>query len=55
MIATIEAVLSALKAISLLGEPIPIEWSNLHPVLLARKLNVLSHTLLRGRIAGESL
>lgn len=55
VLATIEAALSALKAISLLGEPIPIEWSNLHPVLLARKLNVLGHTLLRGRIAGVSL
>jgi hypothetical protein len=53
--ATLEAALSALKAISLLDEPIPTEWGNLGPVPLARKLNVLGHTLLRGRIAGVSL
>jgi len=55
VIAVLEAALSALKAISLLGEPIPANWGNLHPVHLARKLNVLGHTLLRGRIAGVNL
>lgn len=55
VIAVLEAALSALKAVSLLGEPIPANWGNLHPVHLARKLNVLGHTLLRGRIAGVNL
>ena len=55
VIAVLEAALSALKAVSLLGEPIPQNWGNLHPVHLARKLNVLGHTLLRGRIAGVNL
>jgi len=54
-LATLEAALSALKAISLLDEPIPGAWGNLHAVLLARKLNFLGHTLLRGRIAGVNL
>lgn len=54
-LATLEAALSALKAISLLDEPIPTEWDNLGPVPLARKLNLLGHTLLRGRIAGVNL
>jgi hypothetical protein len=53
--ATLEAALSALTAISLLDEPIPTEWGNLCPLPLARKLNVLGHTLLRGRIAGVNL
>lgn len=55
VIAVLEAALSALKAVSLLGEQIPQNWANLHPVHLARKLNVLGHTLLRGRIAGVNL
>jgi hypothetical protein len=44
--------LAALKAVSLLDEPLPGSWRNLHSVTLARKLNVLGHTLLRGQIAG---
>jgi hypothetical protein len=54
-VATLEAALAALKAISLLDEPIPFEWSNLSPLPLARKLNGLGHVLLRGRIAGANL
>lgn len=54
-LATTEAGLSALKVISLLDEPLPAEWGNLSPLLLARKLNVLGHTLLRGRIAGVNI
>lgn len=53
--ATLEAALSALKAISLLDEPIPAAWDNLGPIPLARKLNGLGHVLLRGRIAGANL
>lgn len=52
VLATLEAALAALKVASLLDEPIPGTWANLHPVHLARKLNQLGHTLLRGRIAG---
>ncbi len=55
VLTTLEAALAALKAISVLDEPIPQVWGNLHPLLLARKLNVLGHTLLRGRIAGVNL
>lgn len=55
VITALEASQAALKAASLLGEPIPATWGNLHPVLLARKLNGLGHTLLRGRIAGVNL
>lgn len=55
VITALEAAQAALKAASLLGEPIPATWGNLHPVLLARKLNGLGHTLLRGRIAGVNL
>jgi hypothetical protein len=55
VLATLEAGLAALKAISLLDEPIPEAWGNLRAVPLARKLNVLGHTLLRGRIAGVKL
>ena len=55
VLATLEAGLAALKAISMLDEPIPESWSNLRAVPLARKLNVLGHTLLRGRIAGVNL
>jgi hypothetical protein len=55
VLATLEAGLAALKAISLLDEPIPEAWGNLRAVPLARKLNVLGHTLLRGRIAGVNL
>lgn len=55
VLATLEAALAALKAISLLDEPIPGDWGNLHPILLARKLNGLGHVLLRGRIAGVNL
>jgi len=51
----VEAALVALKAISALDEPIPGQWSNLHPLELARKINGLGYTLLRGRIAGMSL
>lgn len=54
-LAALEAALAALKAISLLDEPVPADWGNLPPLLLARKLNVLGHTLLRGRIAGVNL
>lgn len=53
--ATLEAALSALKAISLLDEPIPAAWNYLGPIPLARKLNGLGHVLLRGRIAGANL
>ncbi|MEH2482272.1 hypothetical protein V1282_005629 [Nitrobacteraceae bacterium AZCC 2146] len=55
VIATLEAALAALKAASYLDEPLPAEWSNLSPVPLARRLNVLGHTLLRGRIPGVNL
>jgi hypothetical protein len=54
-LATLEAGLAALKAISLLDEAIPEAWGNLRSAPLARKLNVLGHTLLRGRIAGVNL
>lgn len=54
-LATLEAALAALKAVSLLDEPIPAEWGNLGPVPLARKLNGLGHVLLRGRVAGVNL
>lgn len=54
-LAALEAALAALKAISLLDEPVPADWGNLPPLQLARKLNVLGHTLLRGRIAGVNL
>ncbi|QYO76542.1 hypothetical protein [Devosia salina] len=54
-LATLEAALAALKAISLLDEPIPAEWGNLGPIPLARKLNGLGHVLLRGRIAGVNI
>ena len=55
VLVTLEAGLAALKAVSLLDEPIPEAWGNLRSVPLARKLNVLGHTLLRGRIAGVNL
>lgn len=54
-LATLEAALAALKAVSLLDEPIPAEWGNVAPIPLARKLNGLGHVLLRGRIAGINL
>ena len=53
--ATLEAALAALKAISLLDEPIPAAWDNHGPIPLARKLTALGHVLLRGRIAGANL
>lgn len=55
VLATLEAALAALKVASLLDEPISGTWANLHPVLLARKLNQLGHTLLRGRVAGVQI
>lgn len=55
VLATLEAALAALKVASLLDEPISGTWANLHPVHLARKLNQLGHTLLRGRIAGVQI
>ncbi len=54
-LAVIEAALVALKAISALDERIPGTWSNLHPMELARKINGVGHTLLRGRIAGMNI
>lgn len=55
VLAVLEASLVALKAVSLLDEPLPAEWGNLDGVSLARRLNLLGHTLLRGRIAGVNL
>lgn len=55
VLTAIEAALAALTVISLLGELLPSEWSNLPPALLARKLTNLGHTLLRGRIPGVNL
>ncbi len=54
-LAVVEAALVALKAISALDEPIPGQWSNFPPMELARKINGLGYTLLRGRIAGMNL
>jgi len=55
VLATLDAGMASLRVISLLDEPIPEAWGNLRAVPLARKLNVLGHTLLRGRIPGVNL
>lgn len=55
MLATLDAAQSSLRVISLLAEPIPSTWDNLPTLVLARNLNRLGHTLLRGRIPGVSL
>jgi hypothetical protein len=54
-LATVNAALQSLRAASILGEPLPSQWSNLPPIHLARNLNRLGHTLLRGRIPGANL
>lgn len=55
MLGTFNAAMAALKAASYLDEPLPLEWSNLPVIELARNVNRLGHTLLRGRLAGTSL
>ena len=42
----------SLRLADALGEPIPAELHNLPPLDLARRLNRLGHTLLRGRVPG---